>query len=96
MNQGPECEYNGCPLTSVVHMNWARFAAIIIGAGVVTSLTERRRSEDLPEKVAPGTRFPQIRRNFATFREVCFASARNFGLILVRLLNVDYVYLVVS
>jgi hypothetical protein len=40
---------------------------------------ERRRSKDLPEKVAPATRFPQTRRNSATFRAVCFASSKISG-----------------
>jgi len=38
---------------------------------------ERRRLEDLLETVGPEGRFPRTRRNFATFRAVCFASARS-------------------
>jgi len=40
---------------------------------------ERRRSKDLPEKVAPATRFAQTLRNSATFRAVCFASPKTSG-----------------
>jgi len=49
---------------------------------------ERRRSKDLPEKVAPATRFPQTRRNFATFRAAALLL-KKISAHLFRLSNVN-------
>jgi hypothetical protein len=54
---------------------------------------ERRRLEDLPETVGTEGRFPRTRRNFATFRAVCFASAKSSGSFSFRLSNMDSVEL---
>jgi hypothetical protein len=54
---------------------------------------QERRLEDLPATVGPEGRFPRTRRNFATFRAVCFASAKSSGSFSFRLSNVDSVEL---
>jgi hypothetical protein len=55
---------------------------------------KRQRSEDLPEKVAPVTRFPQTPAEFRNISRRVLCFSKNFGLIFVRLSNVDFVRLI--